>query len=497
MDDLDDMTLLGNYAAHASEAAFTEIVSRRVGFVYSAALRQVRDPGLAQEITQAVFVILAQKAGRLSGATNLAGWLFKTTRFVALAQQRAAAARRLREQEFQMQADTPDSTSDPLWDQISPHLDEALMGLGEKDRQTVLLHYFNQWSFAEIGANLGMTEVTARKRASRALEKLKKILAPHGVVATTALIAAAISANSVHAAPMALAKSATAAAVAHGAGASFSTSALTQGALKLMAWSNAKTAIIAGAVLLLAAGATTKVVALKTHDHQMEKLWRINKDVPTAKIDQLPPLFEIVPTRFAPPWINGNSGSNGDKFVGARARLDAIAAYAYGLPASRIRFAAPEPNERFDYVATLPTGNREALQAALRTRFGFIGHLETENREVLLLRVAHANPPGLKPPIPGATDEYWKAGFFHSSDEAIEGGAPRWDGLARFFEAYLGQPVIDQTGLTQRFSMEFGWRESLGQYNPDAMRKSLLDRLGLELAPANMPIEILVMEKVR
>ena len=89
MQDLDDMALLREYAARDSEAAFAELVSRRVGFVYSAALRQVRDPHLAEEITQAVFIILAQKAGRISNKTILAGWLFKTTRYAAIAQTRA------------------------------------------------------------------------------------------------------------------------------------------------------------------------------------------------------------------------------------------------------------------------------------------------------------------------------------------------------------------------------------------------------------------------
>ena len=90
MQDLDDLTLLREYAARQSESAFAELVARRIGFVYAAALRQVRDPHLAEEITQAVFIILAQKAGKISDQTILAGWLFKTTRYAALAQTRAA-----------------------------------------------------------------------------------------------------------------------------------------------------------------------------------------------------------------------------------------------------------------------------------------------------------------------------------------------------------------------------------------------------------------------
>ena len=70
MQAMDDMALLREYAARNSEAAFEELVTRRIGFVYSAALRQVRDPHLAEEITQAVFIILAQKAGKISGQNH-------------------------------------------------------------------------------------------------------------------------------------------------------------------------------------------------------------------------------------------------------------------------------------------------------------------------------------------------------------------------------------------------------------------------------------------
>src|ERR1017187_8528064 len=136
MQAMDDMALLREYAARNSEAAFAELVSRRIGFVYSAALRQGRDPHLDEEITQAVFIILAQKAGRMSNQTILAGWFFKTTRFAALAHQRAAAKRSLRmviiEKELQMQTEISSAAPDEIWDQMSPLLDEAI------DRKSVV-----------------------------------------------------------------------------------------------------------------------------------------------------------------------------------------------------------------------------------------------------------------------------------------------------------------------------------------------------------------------
>src|SRR5271154_6945155 len=210
MQDLDDLTLLREYAAHDSEAAFAELVSRRVDFVYSAALRQARNPHLAEEITQAVFIILAQKAGRISGKTILTGWLFKTTRFAALAQMRAKLKRSLRtatiEKEFQMQSEIQSAATDEIWNQMSPLLDEALATLGETDRQAVLLRFFENKSLAEVGSHLGTGEDTARKRVARALEKLHRYFNKRGVSSTTAIIAVAISANSVQAAPVTLAK---------------------------------------------------------------------------------------------------------------------------------------------------------------------------------------------------------------------------------------------------------------------------------------------------
>ncbi len=257
---MDDLTLLRKYAASHSETAFETLVSRYIRLVYSAALRQTRDPRLAEEVTQVVFIILAKKARRMSDQTILSGWLFKTTRFVALAQIRAAARRRQYKQESLMQSEEPLNIPQPIWDQISPLLDEALAQLGEKDRQAVLLRFFEDKGLAEVGSSLGTGEDAARMRINRALEKLRAFFSKRGVSSTTAIIAGAISTNSVQAAPVALAKSVTAVAVIQGATAGGSTLTLIKGALKIMAWSKAKTAIAVSACLLLTAG-TTAIVA--------------------------------------------------------------------------------------------------------------------------------------------------------------------------------------------------------------------------------------------
>ena len=74
-----DRELLEQYVDENSHAAFAAIVDRYVGLVYSAALRQVREPALSEDICQAVFLILARKAKSLQPGVILPGWLIRTT----------------------------------------------------------------------------------------------------------------------------------------------------------------------------------------------------------------------------------------------------------------------------------------------------------------------------------------------------------------------------------------------------------------------------------
>ena len=291
MQAMDDMALLREYATGNSETAFETLVSRRVGFVYSAALRQVRDPHLAEEVTQAVFIILAQKAGRISEKTILAGWLFRTTRFAALAQMRADAKRRRREQEANMQSEIQPTAPDPLWEQMSPLLDEALATLGETDRQAVLLRFFENKSLAEVGSHLGTGEDTARKRVSRALEKLHRYFSKRGVSSTTAIIAEAISANSAHATPVGLATTITAT-VIKGPAVAASTLALVKGTLKVMTWIKLKIALSITAALLLAGGAMTVALSSDTSAGDANPApsvfqFRLVLNAPSAKADPM------------------------------------------------------------------------------------------------------------------------------------------------------------------------------------------------------------------
>jgi RNA polymerase sigma factor (sigma-70 family) len=251
MPEPDDIVLLRQYAG-GDEGAFTALFERHVHLVYSAALRQVRIRSHAEEITQAVFILLARKAKSLNPKTVLSGWLYQAARLTAASLIKREIRRQRREQEVYMQ--NPTEAATPLWEQIAPLLDEAMGQLGEQDRNAIVLRYFENRTPQEVAVALKLNEVAARKRVSRALEKLRNVFAKRGVFSTGAIIGGVISANSVQAAPAAFANSAAAITIAKGAAVSASTLTLIKGATKAIAMTTFQKTIVT-AVLAATVGA--------------------------------------------------------------------------------------------------------------------------------------------------------------------------------------------------------------------------------------------------
>ena len=125
MTEPNDHDLLAQYACTESEAAFASLVARHVSLVYSAALRFTGNAHHAQEITQAVFIILARKAGSLRRGTALSGWLYQTARLTAANFVKGEIRRQRREQEAYMRSSLTEPNS-AAWEQMAPLLDEAM-----------------------------------------------------------------------------------------------------------------------------------------------------------------------------------------------------------------------------------------------------------------------------------------------------------------------------------------------------------------------------------
>jgi RNA polymerase sigma factor (sigma-70 family) len=261
MTDAPDDRLLEQFARNGSEEAFAALVQRHIGLVHSVALRHTANPQHAEDITQAVFIILARKAGALGRKTVLPGWLYHTARLTAANLQRAETRRVRREQEAFMQSQIEESPTDALWRELSAQLDEAMAGLGASERDALVLRYFQNKSMAEVAKFLGLEENTAQKRVSRALEKLRKSFTKRGVDSTVAGIAENISAHSVQAVPVALAKSVTAVAIVKGSIAAVSTLTLVKGTMKIMTWMKIKFAIGVSMAAMLAGGVATVAIS--------------------------------------------------------------------------------------------------------------------------------------------------------------------------------------------------------------------------------------------
>ena len=483
------MDLVREFARNQSETAFAGLVQRHINMVYSVAFRFMGDGSDAQDVTQAVFIILARKAASLRDKTNLAGWLYETTRFTAMSSLRNSARRRNREQEAYMQSDLNEPDKDNAWQQFAPHLEAAMARLSAQDRALLALRYFSNKSGMETAALLGINEWAVHKRTSRALEKLRRFFSRRGLAFTTATIATAISVNSVQAAPTLLAKSVSTLAIAKGAAASGSTLTLIKGALKLMAWTKAKTAIVGGVVLLLAAGTTT--VMVKEIQENRTYPWQVHEgNIENNQVDQ-PPQVRILASKFhTPDWATLNG-----KMIGTGVQAQNVVASAYGfVTPARAVFSAALPAGQYDYIACLAGGeevNSLALQGEVKKKFGVVGKTEMREADVWVLKVKSPNSPGLIRNEKDQGNGLWPKGTgFHGWHESMSN-------LAYMLEAMSNVPVFDETGIAGSFDFDLNCqRADLENRNWDAVNDAL-NQLGLELVPDHRSIEMLIVEKAK
>jgi RNA polymerase sigma factor (sigma-70 family) len=212
--DFSDAQLLRDFASSRDQRAFAELVARHQDMVFGTALRRTGRADLAADIAQHVFLALAHKAAWLSTRPNVGGWLYKATLLESIRRQRDESRRHSRERRYAEEEmknhppldarSTPDADADACRARdLLPHLDDALAALPATDREAVVLRFFRGLSLRETGAALGTSEEAARKRVSRALEKLSSLFRRRGLTTTSTLLATTLLPQAVTTAPAA------------------------------------------------------------------------------------------------------------------------------------------------------------------------------------------------------------------------------------------------------------------------------------------------------
>ena len=259
----EDVNLLAKFSAHRDENAFRELVTRHLDLVYSTALRVLNgDTHLAEDVAQKVFADLARKAPSLPRDVVITGWLYEAARFTAANTVRGEQRRRTREQEaLAMQHLT--SEPEAPWTHIAPYLDEAMGEISPSDRNAILLRYFQNQDFQSVGRALGVSDDTAQKRVSRAIERVRALLAKRGVTIGTSGLIVILSANAVQAAPAGMAAVISTAAIL---GEMTAPTSATIAATKVIAMTTLQKSLIAGALALALAGGVTTILLTKSTD---------------------------------------------------------------------------------------------------------------------------------------------------------------------------------------------------------------------------------------
>jgi uncharacterized protein (TIGR03435 family) len=411
----------------------------------------------------------------------LSGWLYRTAQLTAANYQRVARRRQRREQEAFMQF-TESSPPDFSSHRLGPLLEEAMARLNARDRDALVLRFFENRTVSEVAAALGLGEAAAQKRVNRATARLRHYFTRRGIQVSATALMVAMGATAAHAAPAGLAQTISTVAATHGATASASTLTLMKGALKLMAWTKIKTAIVVG-VALVFAGGTTTVVLKKTHFFGPdESVWN------AQRLADLPAMVFLRSSKFAAVYPGGYRFGDGNRFRMQAHSLTNLLGAAYGFSPERMIFNTDVPPGLYDCLDTAANPGK-ALQATLANTFGLVGRVESRDTAVLALRIRQpAGGPGLHP----AKHPDGGGGTVAHLASGMQMFSARLGTLAANLEAQLHTPVLDETGLGKQFDLELHWqgRGDLAQVNA-----ALQPQLGLELVPTNVLLEMLVVEK--
>ena len=237
--------------------AFRRLVEQHINLVYAAARRQLRDATTAQDVTQAVFILLSQKASHLTDAPLLTGWLLRTTYFICKDVRKRENRRRFHEAQAALMRQHQAILEDEETDALKAVLDSAMVRLTAADRSAIALRFLENRPLKQVGQLLGISEEAARKRVDRAISHLRQAISAQGVTAP-AVLGTALTAKAIEIAPAAI----TAAVLAP---ATTGAAAMASAGAKLFLWMQIKVAATAAAAIILFGTVALAIEAVAFH----------------------------------------------------------------------------------------------------------------------------------------------------------------------------------------------------------------------------------------
>jgi len=206
-----DATLLRQFIASRDEPSFRELVSRHFQMVWSVARRVIGNDTFAEDITQQTFIRLVQRASAIGEEQNLAAWLHRTARSFAIDLVRREGRRKTREAKATAMENDP--SHEVSWEKLAPVIDSLVGRLSPQDQQIILLRNYENRPIASVGIELGLSEQAARKRAQRALEKLRTLFQKRGLATSTGTLSTLLPVRAITVVPAGKAASISAAAL--------------------------------------------------------------------------------------------------------------------------------------------------------------------------------------------------------------------------------------------------------------------------------------------
>jgi RNA polymerase sigma factor (sigma-70 family) len=323
-----DVELLAMHR-QGDESAFADLVRRHLGWVCGLARRRLRDAHRAEDVAQAVFVLLHRKAPVFATDGAMIGWLHKAAWYAAESAAREDRRRQKRETEAAEMKMRTAEESDVQWEQLAPILDDFVERLSRPDREAILLRYYRDLSFAEVAAQIGTTPDAARKRVERAIEKLRSVAQGKGLTLTAAALPALLAAHVKLIPPPGLVATATVTATAHaGSALALSTGSVVNGAIIMMSTKQLAVAGAAAVIFLLIGGGTIATTAWLMSKDNKPSVMVMPAPAPLTTDPQIGPQPRTYTGATNVQLRGGNLVSVGDR----------------GMPFSAIRWRAADPN---------------------------------------------------------------------------------------------------------------------------------------------------------